>query len=64
MAMSRPFAEISGLSVCIVNTDAQIDAALDQGNRRQFRLWCQRRQALLARRERALLEAATAEVDA
>lgn len=53
-------AEISGLQICIQNTDAQIDAALDSGDRRAFRVWCLRRASLIARVERVLVEAATA----
>lgn len=60
MSETNPSAEISGLQVCIVNTDAQIDAALDTGDRRAFRVWCLRRQSLIARVERVLVEAATA----
>jgi hypothetical protein len=55
-------AEISGLQICILNTDAQIDAALDTGDRRAFRVWCLRRASLIARVERVLVEAATAKV--
>lgn len=53
-------AEISGLQICIQNTDAQIDAALDADDRRAFRVWCLRRASLIARVERVLVEAATA----
>ena len=60
MLETNPTAEISGLQVCIVNTDAQIDAALDSGDRRAFRVWCLRRASLIARVERVLVEAATA----
>jgi hypothetical protein len=62
LPMSKPntSAEINGLQICIVNTDAQIDAALDSGDRRAFRVWCLRRQSLIARVERVLVEAATA----
>ena len=60
MSETNPTAEISGLQVCIVNTDAQIDAALDTGDRRAFRVWCLRRASLIARVERVLVEAATA----
>lgn len=55
-------AEISGLQICILNTDAQIDAALDSGDRRAFRVWCLRRASLISRVERVLVEAATAKV--
>jgi hypothetical protein len=61
MSETSPTAEISGLQVCIVNTDAQIDAALDSGDRRAFRVWCLRRASLIARVERVLVEAATAQ---
>lgn len=60
MSNSNPSAEISGLQICIVNTDAQIDAALDSGDRRAFRVWCLRRASLIARVERVLVEAAMA----
>lgn len=53
-------AEISGLQICISNTDAQIDAALDTGDRRAFKVWCGRRASLIAKLERQLLALATA----
>jgi hypothetical protein len=59
MSNSNPSAEINGLQLCIVNTDAQIDAALDSGDQRAFRVWCLRRASLIARVERVLVEAAT-----
>jgi hypothetical protein len=59
MSVTNPSAQISGLQICIVNTDAQIDAALDNGDRRAFRVWCLRRSSLIARVERVLVEAAT-----
>ena len=59
MSGSNSAAEISGLQICIVNTDAQIDAALDNGDQRAFRVWCLRRASLIARVERVLVEAAT-----
>jgi len=62
MSSSNPSSEISGLRICIVNTDAQIDAALDNGDRRAFRVWCLRRASLIARVERVLVEAALAKV--
>lgn len=64
MSNSNPVAEISGLQICIVNTDAQIDAALDNGDRRAFRVWCLRRASLIARVERVLVEAATTRAEA
>ena len=60
IAKSDSNAEISGLQVCIRNTDAQIDAALDTNDRRAFRVWCLRRQSLITRVERALVEVVTA----
>lgn len=63
MTMASP-SEIAGLSISLSNTELQIDKALDDGNRRAFRLWCQRRAALLARLERTLLAVATTEVPA
>jgi hypothetical protein len=59
MTNTNPSAEISGLQICILNTDSQIDAALDSGDRRAFRVWCLRRASLIARVERVLVEAAT-----
>jgi len=56
--------EVAGLTLSVDRACEQIDAALDTGNRRAFRVWCQRRTALIARRERALLLAATTEVPA
>jgi len=60
MSKSDSSAEISGLQVCILNTGVQIDAALDNNDRRAFRVWCLRRASLIARVERVLVEAATA----
>jgi hypothetical protein len=62
MSNTDSSAEIAGLQICIVNTDAQIDAALDNGDRRAFRVWCLRRASLIARVERVLVEAALAKV--
>ncbi|MGB3443873.1 MAG: hypothetical protein WBA97_34480 [Actinophytocola sp.] len=61
--MAHP-SEITGLSLALSNTELQIDKALDDGNRRAFRLWCQRRTSLLAKLERTLLAVATTEVPA
>lgn len=60
ISKSDSSAEISGLQVCIQNTDTQIDAALDNNDPRAFRVWCLRRASLIARVERVLVEAATA----
>jgi len=61
--MATP-SEIVGLTIALANTDNQIDKALDVGDRRAFRLWCQRRTSLLAKIERTLLAVATTEVPA
>jgi hypothetical protein len=60
IAKSDSSAEISGLQICIQNTDAQIDAAIDANDRRAFRVWCLRRASLIARVERVLVDAARA----
>jgi hypothetical protein len=52
--MSTP-SEITGLTIALANTELQIDQALDRGDRRAFRVWCQRRTSLLAKIERTLL---------
>jgi hypothetical protein len=52
--------EITGLQLSLSNTNEQIDAALDKGDRRAFRVWCNRRTSLIARLERQLLALATA----
>ncbi|HEV7650236.1 MAG TPA: hypothetical protein VGP26_18980 [Actinophytocola sp.] len=59
IAKSDSSAEISGLQICIQNTDAQIDAALDANDQRAFRVWCLRRASLIARIERVLVDVAT-----
>lgn len=61
--MATP-SEITGLTHAVARADEQINAALDHGDRRAFKVWCQRRTSLVARRERALLLAATAEIPA
>ncbi len=61
MTVTAP-SEITGLSISIAHTELRIDTALDQGDRRAFKLWCQRRALLLAKLERALLAVATTEV--
>lgn len=61
--MASP-SEITGLQLTLASTMEQIDAALDTGNQRAFRLWCQRRESLIARLERTLLAVATSEVPA
>lgn len=61
--MATP-SEITGLTIALANTDAQIDKALDIGDERAFKVWCQRRASLLAKIERTLLAVATTEVPA
>lgn len=61
--MSSP-SEITGLGICLANAEQLIDHALDNRDRRAFKLWCKRRASLLSRLERALLAAATTEVPA
>lgn len=51
--------EITGLQLSLHSTDEQIDAALDRGDRRAFKVWCTRRKSLIARLERQLLPLAT-----
>lgn len=62
-SMATP-SEVSGLSIMLANADDQINKALDEGDRRAFRVWCQRRASLLARVEKALLSVATAKAPA
>lgn len=61
--MATP-SEITGLSLAVARADEQINAALDQCDRRAFKQWCQRRTSLLARIESALLALANAKVRA
>lgn len=61
--MATP-SEITGLSLAVARADDQIDKALDAGDRRAFRQWCQRRASLLTRVEAALLALANARVPA
>lgn len=56
--------EITWLSVALDRADTQIDTALDAGDRRDFMAWCIRRNALIARREAALVAEATAKTPA
>lgn len=63
MTVASP-SEITGLTIMLANTEQQIDKALDDGNRRAFRLWCQRRTSLLAKLERTLLAVATTPANA
>jgi hypothetical protein len=58
--MADHSAQVAGLQICVLNTDAHIDAALDKRDRRAFRVWCRRRASLIARLERLLVEVATA----
>ncbi len=51
--------QVVGLQVSLINTLVQIDAALDAGDRRAFRLWSARRSSLTRRLENVLLKIAT-----
>lgn len=53
--------QIQGLQISLINTLEQIDAALDSGDRRAFRLWTGRWASLTRRLENTLLKIATAE---
>lgn len=56
--------EITWLSTALDRTLTHIDAALDEDDRRTFTVWCLRRNALIARREGALVAEATAKAPA
>lgn len=51
--------QLSGLSVSMKDTLAQIDAALDRGDRRAFYVWCKRWISLSARAETLLAKVLT-----
>jgi len=51
--------EIAGLTATIQLTCARIDAALDSGDRRAFRVWCGKRASLLARAQALLADTLT-----
>lgn len=53
--------QIQGLQISLINTLAQIDAALDSGDQRAFRIWTGRWASLTRRLENVLLTIATAE---
>lgn len=55
MAIDLRTAEITGLHLSLLNTEGQIDRALDIGDRRAFRVWCRRHASLAARLQRILL---------
>lgn len=57
----KPPPELAGLQVSISNTLTQIDAALDRGDRRAFRLWSDRYRSLSVRLANLLVKLATAE---
>jgi hypothetical protein len=54
--------QVAGLQICLINTMAQIDAALDNGDRKAFRVWTGRWSSLTRRLENLLVKIATAEV--
>lgn len=53
--------QVVGLQISLLNTLTQIDAALDRGDRRAFRLWSTRRASLTARLSTLLVKIATAD---
>jgi hypothetical protein len=57
----KPPPELAGLQVSLSNTLTQIDAALDRGDRRAFRIWSGRYLSLSARLANLLVRLATAE---
>ena len=62
MATVNHAPQVAGLQICLINTMAQIDAALDAGDRRAFRIWTGRWASLTRRLENVLLKIATTEV--
>jgi hypothetical protein len=52
-------AQVAGLHIQLLDTDARINTALDRGSRREFRVWCKRRASLAARLQTLLVTAAT-----
>ena len=50
--------QIAGLHYQLLDTDARIDRALDQGRRRDFMAWCKKRASLAARLQTMLLQVA------
>lgn len=46
---NRTDSEIAGIQLCLMNTGAQIDAALDLGDQEQFNIWRLRRLSLIDR---------------
>ena len=53
--------QVQGLQVSMSSTLTQVDAALDRGDRRAFRLWSSRYRSQTARVAALLLEIATTE---
>jgi hypothetical protein len=51
--------QVQGLQICLLNTLEHIDAALDSGDRRAFRIWTGRWASLTRRLENTLLKIAT-----
>lgn len=52
--------DVASLQVCLSNTLEQIDAALDRGDQRAFKVWCKRWCSLTARAESLLVKIVTA----
>lgn len=55
----NPTPDVTVLQTQLANTLDQIDAALDRGDRRAFKVWSGRRESLTARMENLLLAIAT-----
>lgn len=53
--------QVQGLQIGLANTLAQIDRALDRGDRKAFRMWCGRWESQTARLARLLVAIATGE---
>lgn len=58
LALNTP--EVATLRQCIERAEEQINCALDQRDRRAFRVWCMRRTSLTGRLSTLLLTIATA----
>lgn len=63
LATVNPVSQVAGLHIQLLDTGARIDAALDQGRRRDFMVWCRKRASLAARLQTMLLQVAVAEAE-
>lgn len=55
----KPPPELAGLQVSLASTRAQIDDALDRGDRRAFHVWCGRHRSLSTRLTNLLVKLVT-----